>query len=162
MKKVLALLMAIFLSVSFFACSGTTPPDDSGDTNTEIPAGKTFFVSPDGDDANDGSETAPLATLAGAKNAINKYKQENGLPDGGIEAVFKAGTYKITSTLEFLPEDSGEAGKPIIFRAEKDAEVIFDGGVTLKGSDFVPASDEIKNRVPDENAKKNLDLEFPD
>jgi len=154
MKRLLAVLLAGLLIFGLFSCSGNTPSEETPDE--KVPAGKTFYVSPDGNDANDGSENAPFATLEGAKQAIQKYKNENGLPDGGIEAVFKAGTYKITSTLEFLPEDSGEADKPIVFRAEEDAEVIFDGGVTLKGSDFVPASDEIKNRVPDENAKKNL------
>jgi len=154
MKRFLALLLASLFAFSMFACSGNTPTEETPDE--KVPAGKTFYVSPDGNDANDGSESTPLATLEGAKQAIQKYKNENGLPDGGIEAVFKSGTYKITSTLEFLPEDSGEADKPIIFRAEENAEVIFDGGVTLNGSDFVPASDDIKNRVADENAKKNL------
>lgn len=155
MRRFLALILASLLSFSLFACSGTNPP--AGDDSEErIPAGKTFYVAPDGDDANDGSESAPLATLNGAKVAIRKYKSENGLPDGGIEAVFKAGTYKITSTLELVAEDSGEAGKPIVYRAEDGAEVIFDGGVTLNGSDFVPASDEVKSKLLSEDAKAAL------
>ena len=48
--------------------------------------------------------------------------------------------YYVTASVEFTAEDSGEEGKPIVYRAEKDAEVIFDGGVSLNGADFIPAS----------------------
>ncbi len=157
MKRIIAIFLCLAFVFSLAACSGNTPDDQpNDDEDTRAPAGKTFYVSPDGNDANDGSENSPLATATGARDAIRKYKAENGLPDGGIEAVFKAGTYKITSSVELLPEDSGEEGKPIVYRAEDGAEVVFDGGVTLNGSDFASASDEIKKRIPDENARKNL------
>ncbi len=157
MKRIIAIFLCLAFVFSLAACSGNTPDDQpNDDEDTRAPAGKTFYVSPDGNDANDGSENSPLATATGARDAIRKYKAENGLPDGGIEAVFKAGTYKITSSVELLPEDSGEEGKPIVYRAEDGAEVVFDGGVTLNASDFVPASDEVKSKLLSEDAKAAL------
>ncbi len=128
----------------------------SGDDNGVTPAGKTFYVSPAGDDTNDGSEASPFATIVGARDAVRKYKSEAGLPDGGIEVIFKTGNYPVTASVEFTAEDSGEEGKPIVYRAEKDAEVIFDGGVSLNGADFIPASDEVKSKLISEDAKAAL------
>ena len=158
MKRLfLTLLAFVFVFTLLTSCS-PADVDEGGDDNTDetVKYGKSFYVSPDGDDKNDGSETSPLATLAGARDAVRAYKSANGLPEGGIEVVFKAGTYPIRSTVEFNPEDSGEDGKPIVYHAEKGAEVLFDGGVTLRGEDFVPAGDDIKSRIVSEDAKAAL------
>jgi len=154
----MALFAFVFVFTLLTSCSQTDVNDngDNDNNDDEIKYGKSFYVSPAGDDKNDGSEDSPLATLAGARDAVRNYKTDNGLPDGGIEIVFKAGRYPIMSTVEFLPEDSGEDGKPIVYRAEKGAEVLFDGGVVLNPEDFVPATGDILDRVVNENAKKSL------
>ena len=140
--------------MSVLSACDSAPANDTNDGT--VPAGKTFYVSSDGDDSNDGSEASPLATIAGARDAVRAYKAESGLPYGGIEIIFKAGRYPVTASVEFTAEDSGDIGKPVVYRAEKGAEVVFDGGVTLSGADFVPASDEIKAKLVNEQAKEAL------
>lgn len=157
MRKIFAFILVIVLMMSFISCTGSTDdPSDAEKNNGTVPAGKTFYVSPDGSDENSGEKDAPLATLAGARDAIRKYRESSGLPDGGVEVIFSSGTYPVTSTVEFTAVDSGEEGKPIVFKAADSSEVIFDGGVTLKGSDFVPASDEVKSKLISEDAKAAL------
>lgn len=160
MKRFFMALFAFVFAFTLLTSCSQTDVNDNGDNDNnsdEIKYGKSFYVSPDGDDKNDGSESSPLATLAGARDAVRNYKTDNGLPDGGIEIVFKAGRYPIMNSVEFLPEDSGEAGKPIVYHAEKGAEVLFDGGVVLNPEDFVPAADcEVKSRIVNEDAKKAL------
>lgn len=156
MHRVTALLISVLLVLSFISCSEKPIDREDVDSIVPVPAGKTFYVSPDGSDSNDGSENSPLSTFEGARNAIRSYKKSFGLPIGGIEVVFKTGVYPVTSTIELTAEDSGESGKPIIYRAEKGAEVIFDGGITLDAENFTPANDEIKSMLLSEDAKNAL------
>ncbi|MBR6557920.1 MAG: right-handed parallel beta-helix repeat-containing protein [Clostridia bacterium] len=155
------LIVLIMLLSSFVSCGGTGSGDVTDETTNDmtpdvIPAGKTFYVSPDGDDENDGSESSPLASITGARDAIRAYRAESGLPDGGIAVIFSSGTYRINITTTFTAEDSGEDSKPIVYRAADGAEVIFSGGISLSADDFIPANDEIKSRVQDESAKAAL------
>ena len=168
MKRLFSILLALillFAAVVMSSCSqetgatdDSTGPDAGNQSEEEQPreAGKTFYVSPDGSDENDGSREAPFATLQGAVGAVRGFRTENGIPEGGIDVVFAPGTYRINSQIVFTDEDSGEDGREIIYRAEEDGEVIFDGGVTIDPSLFVPASDEVKSRVPDGAVRDNL------
>ncbi|MBP5235996.1 MAG: right-handed parallel beta-helix repeat-containing protein [Clostridia bacterium] len=166
MKRIMScFLLAVFVLSAFGLWSCGAPdagPDDNkntgdpaGDREKE-PAGKSFYVSPEGDDSNDGSEQSPLATLDGARAAVLAYKTENGLPDGGVEVVFLPGVYRVDSQTVFTPEDSGEEGKPIAYRAKEAGSVFFDGGVSIDPSLFVPASEEVKAKLPDDAAKENV------
>ena len=152
MKKILSLFLCTVLVLSFASCSDNTVGDETGADS----AGKTFYVSPDGNDENDGSKENPLASMNGAVQAVRSYKAENGLPEGGIEVIFSAGVYSVTETIPLSLEDSGEEGKSIVYRAEDGAEVIFDGGIALNAEDFVPANEEIKKRIVDDAARKAL------
>ena len=169
MKRIISFLLAFVFVITvsgLVSCSGgqdgpEVPDgtgDDSGKTPEEevVPAGKSFYVSPEGNDGNEGTKESPLASLEGARAAVSAYKAGNGIPEGGIEVIFAPGTYQIKSQILFSPDDSGEEGKNIVFRAEKSGEVIFDGGVTIDPSLFVPASDEDKARLSDDAAKPNL------
>ena len=165
MKRIFAAAMTalIVCTSGFFlgSCGDSPYVPESADTsehgqNEKEPAGKTFFVSSDGSDGNDGSELSPLATPDGARRAVLSYKEINGLPDGGIEVVFAPGTYQIRTGLAFSESDSGEAGKEIVYRAADGGEVIFDGGVRLDPSLFVPASEEAKSRVPEGEVRDRL------
>jgi copper-binding protein NosD len=64
------------------------------------PVGRIYWVSPNGDDAADGSSSHPLHTLGKAVN----------LADPGDVVYARAGTYAERLTIE----KSGEAGKPIV------------------------------------------------
>lgn len=157
MKKFLIIFLLISIIISLISCSETDVNDlQNDDVDSSVPAGKTFYVAVDGNDSNDGSKENPLATFDGARKAVLAYKNEFGLPDGGIEVLFKDGTYSVTSSVNFSKEDSGAEGKPIVYKAENGANVVFDGGITLKGSDFIPASDDVKAKLYSEDAKASL------
>jgi hypothetical protein len=87
----------------------------SAGATVTVGAAPTWFlwVSPDGDDASgDGTQAKPFATVAAARDHIRELA---GLPAGGIQVNIKRGWYYQEETLVFTPEDSGEAGSPIVY-----------------------------------------------
>ena len=162
----LMLALSVLLSAFLSSCSreGGDVPEDTADTPadsadsgaTDEPAGKVFYVSGKGSDENPGTAEEPLASFSGAVKAVRDYKAENGLPEGGIEVVFAAGRYAIDSQTVFTAADSGDKGRPVVYRAENGAEVLFDGGTVIDPSAFKPAPDEIKAKLSSEDAKAGL------
>ncbi len=156
MKKIIALLLVLVMTVCLFsACNTEEKPDPQKEPEVKN-YGKIFYVAIDGDDTNEGTKESPLATLGGAVAKVREYKQTNGLPEGGIKVEFAAGTYKLTAQTELTADDSGEAGKEIVYAAADGAEVIFDGGITLSAADFKPANDEFKALLQTNEAKANV------
>ncbi|MBR5452962.1 MAG: right-handed parallel beta-helix repeat-containing protein, partial [Clostridia bacterium] len=158
---VLALLLAFSVTAPLAGCSDNTedPADTTADSYEQTPAekaGNVLYVSPEGSDEGDGSKEKPFATVEAARDAIRAKKSSEGLPDGGITVILEGGTYLVNKPIELTAEDSGEAGKPITYKAAKDAEVIIDGGIVLKGEDFVPANEEFKAKLWNEDAKANV------
>jgi hypothetical protein len=85
-----------------------------------------FFVSPQGRDANPGTQARPFATLPRAQQAVRQA------PKGEASTVFlRGGTYYLPQTLVFTPEDSGTQNAPIAYRAYGDEEPVISGGVKL-------------------------------
>ena len=166
--KAVSLIMAflLILSASGMASCTHEPAEDIGTDVTETGgnggdpapagAGKVLYVSAEGSDGNPGTEEEPLATFAGAVKAVRDYKAENGLPEGGIEVVFAAGRYVFDRQIVFEEADSGEKGKPVVYRAEKGAEAILDGGILIDPSAFAPVSEEIKAKLSSDEAKANV------
>ena len=53
--------------------------------------GATFYVSPDGDDANPGSVDRPFATLEAARDAIRQMKMADKFPADGVTVYLRGG-----------------------------------------------------------------------
>jgi hypothetical protein len=103
-----------------------------------------LHVSPKGDDANHGTRENPLASLAGARDAIRNRKR-----DEPVTVHFGAGTYFIGRSVEFEARDSGTSEAPIIYQAAAGAEVRFTGGKEVTG--WKPVSDPaVLARLPEE------------
>ncbi|HID23277.1 MAG TPA: hypothetical protein EYP14_12860, partial [Planctomycetaceae bacterium] len=108
------------------------------------PAGTTqpivLYVAPGGNDAwsgrlaepNAARTDGPLASLAGARDAIRRLKKRSGL-NQPIHVLFAGGTYFITQPVVFTPEDSGTAEAPIVYQAAEGAEPVFHGGRVIRG-----------------------------
>jgi parallel beta-helix repeat protein len=71
------------------------------------------YVSPDGNDANPGTEGQPLRSLQGARDRVrgmDKNRSQN------VVVLFKAGNYLIDETVRFGEQDSGVNGARVIYR----------------------------------------------
>lgn len=137
-KTILGILFSLCLVI--FSCSNE----------------KIIYVATDGDDNNSGNIEEPLATPAGARDAIRKIR-ESGENYDKISVVFKEGRYAINSTLEFAGADSGAVSTPITYKGEDDKEVIFCGGRKLSPSDFSPVEDPgLKEKLIDEEARDKV------
>ena len=121
----------------------------------------TVYVSPVGDDTNDGSEAKPLATVEAARNAVRKIRSENGgsLPDGGVQIVFEDGVYRLGGTLELGAEDSGADRAPVVWRARNRGKASISGFVEL---DWKPLTDEaVRAQLPDVARDHVLEADWP-
>ncbi len=155
MKRFISLLLVLAFSVCLFsACRNENPNEEK---EPEVNYGLVLYVSPDGNDANEGTKSSPLATINGAVGKIADIKASSGLPEGGIKVEFASGRYRITETIEFTAENSGEDGQPVVFAEAEGSTVIFDGGVKLNNEDFKPVTDEaFLSLLPTDEARKNV------
>ncbi len=100
----------------------------------------TFHVATDGNDAWSGRQArpnaqksdGPLATLAGARNAIRRLKAQGPLAEP-VQVLVAAGVYPLKETLVFEPQDSGTATTPIVYRAAEGARPVLSGGRAITG-----------------------------
>lgn len=126
------------------------------DESPFVPA-VSYYVGPCGNDAWEGSSARPFATFERARQATRELRRK-GWPAGGVAINFKDGTYRIGRTLRLEPEDAGEAGSPLVVRAEEGARPVLSGGYEVgyfqmcgeKGADArIPLSVRSKVRVAD-------------
>ncbi len=87
-----------------------------------------IHVSPNGDDAGDGSEAAPLATIVAAQQKVRNLKTSGGLPKGGVVVELLGGRYRLAQPVELNAEDSGTAESPVTYRARPGETVRISGG----------------------------------
>jgi hypothetical protein len=85
-----------------------------------------IYISADGKDTNQGTEKAPLATFAAARDVVRK-KVANGLTKD-VLVLIHGGTYQVSEKLSFGPEDSGNAKYSITYAAYQGEKVILSGG----------------------------------
>ncbi|MHB8952342.1 MAG: right-handed parallel beta-helix repeat-containing protein [Pirellulaceae bacterium] len=100
-----------------------------------------LHVAPHGEDGAGGTQAAPLATLAGARNAVRKWRADNGgaLPAGGVRIIVQGGTYAAVDTFALGAEDSGTAEAPIVYHAAPGEVPILAGGIGI--TSWRPLSD---------------------
>ncbi len=98
-----------------------------------------FHVAPGGNDVwsghlaqpNADKTDGPLASLAGARDAVRRWKAE-----GGAEAVrvfFADGVYRLKAPVVFEPQDGGSKEAPISYEAEPGAHPVISGGRRITG-----------------------------
>ena len=89
-----------------------------------------LFVSPSGNDMNDGSKKRPLHSLT---QALIKARQMSRKDTLFIHLA--DGVYSFDETIQLRTEDSGTAKSPTVIMAETPGKVTFSGGRTLDMSD---------------------------
>jgi hypothetical protein len=109
-----------------------------------------IYVSPNGNDANDGlAKEKPLKTLQAARDrvrqAIKEYRNRS------IEVVLAGGVYEVPDAFELTAEDSGLPGLPVIWRGADKESAVLSGGKQLSGAFTVPAAQtDMYSRFPAE------------
>ncbi|MFC1766820.1 hypothetical protein ACFL6U_32690, partial [Planctomycetota bacterium] len=76
-----------------------------------------FYVSPNGNDSNPGTEDAPFASLDRARLAVRELKKTK---QGDITVGLKGGKYILANTVTFSLEDTGSATQNITYKAVGD------------------------------------------
>jgi hypothetical protein len=101
----------------------------------EAAGGADFHVSPQGNDADPGTLDKPFQTLSRAQLAARRVKAEHGgrLPDGGVTVWLRGGRYELENSFVLGPEDSGEKGRPMVYRAYPQESPLLSGGRIIRG-----------------------------
>lgn len=89
-----------------------------------------FYVSPDGDDSNPGSENAPFQSLSRAKQAVDEINDDM---SSDIIVYLMDGVYYQDETLTFGTQDSGTNGYKVRYEAYPGAAPEISGGQELDG-----------------------------
>lgn len=108
-----------------------------------------LHVSPQGNDANPGTKEKPLATLAGARDAVRKMKR-----DAPVTVHFAAGSYFVGKAVEFDARDSGTKEAPVIYQADPGTKARFTGGVEV--TNWKPVTDPAVLAVLPEEARSKV------
>ncbi len=97
-----------------------------------IAAATELYVAPTGNDAHPGTRAQPLATIRGARDAIRRQKSRGPLAEP-IRVHLRGGTYRVSTPIEFGPEDSGTAEFPITVSSAEGELAVIDGGCPIDG-----------------------------
>jgi hypothetical protein len=117
-----------------------------------------LYVAPGGQDDNAGTEAAPLASLAGARDRVRAVKADHAGETVVVE--FAAGTYSMSGPVDFGAGDSGAADAPIVYRAARGADVRLTGGRAVGG--WQPVEDPaVTARLPAEARGQVLGADLP-
>ncbi len=120
----------------------------------------TIYVSPEGNDGWSGSMTqpnagrsdGPVASLAGARDAVRRLESQGPLTEP-VRIIVADGTYNLTEPFTLTPEDSGTEKCPISYEAAAGARPVFSGGRAIPGFKLGP-NGLWQTRVPDVAAGK--------
>lgn len=94
-------------------------------------ADQTFYVAPDGNDANPGTGAQPFATIQRAQVAVRSLT-ESGLREN-VAVVLREGTYVLEESLRFGPLDAGTSEHSVTYRAAENEAVTLSAGREIHG-----------------------------
>ncbi|WP_169983021.1 ricin-type beta-trefoil lectin domain protein [Microbispora sp. H10836] len=105
-------------------------PTFTGSTPASAATQATYYVAPDGNDANPGTITSPFRTLQRARDVVRTV---NAAMTGDIYVYLRGGNYPVGSTIDFTPADSGTNGFRVIYAAYQNETPVLTGGVQVTG-----------------------------
>jgi len=98
-----------------------------------LAAAREFHVSTAGDDAHDGSEARPFATIPRAMAAVRQGRAGHTVA-GPVNVYLHGGVYPLAEKLTFGPEDSGTAESPVTIQSNPGQRAVLSGGRRLTGT----------------------------
>ncbi|WP_440065304.1 RICIN domain-containing protein [Streptosporangium sp. OZ121] len=105
-------------------------PTFAGSTPASAAVQATYYVAPDGNDANPGTITSPFRTLQRARDVVRTV---NANMTGDIYVYLRGGNYSVGSTIDFTPADSGTNNYRVVYAAYQNETPILSGGVQVTG-----------------------------
>ncbi len=109
-----------------------------------------FYVSPEGDDGDDGSFAHPFRTPERARDAVRALDKTGRT---GVTVALMAGDYRV-SHLDLSYEDGGTPECPVTWCAYGNGEVALNGGLSISPSVFTPVTGKARERLsPDARGK---------
>ncbi|TPQ18980.1 RICIN domain-containing protein [Streptomyces sporangiiformans] len=90
----------------------------------------TYYVAPDGNDANAGTISAPFKTLRHARDVVRTVNDDM---TGDINVYLRGGNYPVSSTIDFTSADSGTNGHRVVYAAYQNEKPVLNGGVPVTG-----------------------------
>jgi hypothetical protein len=114
-----------------------------------------LYVSTDGSDSwsgkptrpNDARTDGPLASLAGARDAIRRLKSQGQMTEP-VRVIIADGTYTLAEPFVLEPQDGGTKSNPISYQAADGAKPIFTGERVITG--FKAGADGVwQTQIPD-------------
>ncbi|MEV0234595.1 RICIN domain-containing protein [Nonomuraea sp. NPDC050786] len=105
-------------------------PTFTGNASASAAAQATYYVAPDGNDANPGTITSPFQTLQRARDVVRTVNADM---TGDIHVYLRGGNYPVGSTIDFTPADSGTNGFRVVYAAYQNETPILNGGVQVTG-----------------------------
>ncbi|MDN0196228.1 RICIN domain-containing protein [Streptomyces sp. S.PNR 29] len=90
----------------------------------------TYYVAPDGNDANAGTISAPFKTLRHARDVVRTVNDDM---TGDINVYLRGGNYPVSSTIDFTSADSGTNGHRVVYAAYPGEKPVLNGGVPVTG-----------------------------
>ena len=110
--------------------------------------GADIYVSPTGNDEAAGSISAPLATLAAARDKADQLKS-----GGPVTVYLRGGTYYITAPVAFGPANTGTAAAPIVYTAYGSETPVISGAIKLTNQTWAASSGSIMKTTIATNLK---------
>ncbi len=144
MYRIITFLSALlFTAAMLLSCreSNAKPRRAIGDAD--------FFIAPNGNDdwsgklpqPNAEGNDGPFATLERARDAV-RWLATN--PDNDIRVLIRGGTYHLTNTVVFGPEDSARDGRKIIYASFPNETPVFSSGVRIEHWKKLGITDELR------------------
>lgn len=95
---------------------------------------QTYYVSPNGADANNGSLTSPFKTINKARQVVGQTLSTITTQTDDITVKIMPGTYVITSSMNFTANDSGKNSKRVVYEAfDPNNKPIISGASSITG-----------------------------
>jgi hypothetical protein len=88
-----------------------------------------YFVSPNGSDSDPGTLEKPFRTIAAAQAAVRRDAERGRSP---ITVYLRDGTYHLSETVVFTPDDSGTEAAPVTYAAYNDEKPVISGGSEIQ------------------------------
>jgi len=92
---------------------------------TASQAAISYYVSPNGNDGNPGTESAPFGTIERAREVVRTV---NSSMSGDIIVFLRGGTYELADTVVFDKQDSGTNGWNVVYTAYPGEKPAISGG----------------------------------